>query len=483
MRAIMKPSDWPITVKVPLIVILLMISVSVVISNTVLSRLAQTQESHLRTLSQAYLDGLNASLLPHILRDDVWEVYDTLDRAQSAYDGLNALATVVIDGAGQVIAASDPLRFPTAQPLSPELGAGRNLKNKLVIDEDTETARVLRGVNTQGRQIGSIYAEFNVSALLAERQAVLWQLIITNAAITFGLAAIGYWSVWRMVEPVRTLGAYLDRGSDGPVESIPDTELTRATGEFRRLFEQYNAMARSANERLELEQRLAREERLASLGRLASGMAHDINNPLGGLFNALDALKRYGTRETVRTSSINLLERGLNGIRDTVRATLMAYRQPDHRDILTGDDIEDLRYLIQPALKQKGLALEWRNNIDGELRLPGRSIRDATLNLLLNACAASPRNGLIAVDVFMEAASVVIAIRDQGSGMPPAYRDFLENGGMGRRPLRQGEGLGLWMVRRLLDETGASARVEADADGTAIELTFPIREGDMRHVA
>jgi hypothetical protein len=66
-----KRSDWPISVKVPLLVMALMLGISFVISNTVLSRLADTQERHLQTLSRAYIDGLSANLMPHMLREDV----------------------------------------------------------------------------------------------------------------------------------------------------------------------------------------------------------------------------------------------------------------------------------------------------------------------------------------------------------------------------------------------------------------------------
>lgn len=483
MRPTLKASEWPITIKVPLLVMLLMLAISFVISNTVLTRLAETQERHLQTLSRAYLDGLGGTLSPLILREDVWEVFDTLDRARSVYAGLNALTTIVLNPANRVIAASDPMAFPTGQPLGSRFLQGLDKSGKLLIDEDKRTARMLDAVILQGQQVGSLYTELDVSTLMAERQSVLWQLIATNAALMLFLMAVGYWAVRRMVQPVRTLGTFLDRGSDGPVEIIPDAQLLSPTSEFGRLFRRYNAMARAANERLHLAERLAERERLASLGRLASGMAHEINNPLGGLFNALDAIKRYGDRESVRESSIKLLERGLNGIRDVVRATLMTYRQPDEPRALKCEDIEDLRYLIQPALRQKGLTLEWRNALEGDLPLPAASVRDTILNLLLNACAVSSEGGLISFTAQPNRQGLEISVNDCGPGMPEAYGNFLENGSSTGGPMKAGSGLGLWMVRRLLDATGGSAKVEASAAGTTVRLTFPLEMEDARHVA
>ena len=58
-------------------------------------------------------------------------------------------------------------------------------------------------------------------------------------------------------------------------------------------------MARALNEREALTARLAAQEKLAVLGKLASVMAHEVNNPLGGIFNALDTLRRHGEDPSV----------------------------------------------------------------------------------------------------------------------------------------------------------------------------------------
>jgi signal transduction histidine kinase len=133
-------------------------------------------------------------------------------------------------------------------------------------------------------------------------------------------------------------------------------------------------LVRGVNERKLLATKLSEEEKFASLGRLASGIAHEINNPLGGMFNALDALKRHGDRDSVRQTSIRLIEQGLSGIRDLVRSTLVTYRADKNESVLPPRDLDDLRLLIHQEVKRKRLHLHWHNDIAEDLPLPAVAV-------------------------------------------------------------------------------------------------------------
>src|ERR1700740_2222073 len=90
----LNPFAWPLSVKIPLAVVMLMLIVSVILTNRVLTRLGEMQERHLEDLASAYMDGLSASLVPSVVRQDVWEVFDTLDRSRERYRALNVNWTV-----------------------------------------------------------------------------------------------------------------------------------------------------------------------------------------------------------------------------------------------------------------------------------------------------------------------------------------------------------------------------------------------------
>ncbi len=248
----------------------------------------------------------------------------------------------------------------------------------------------------------------------------------TNIVLTLLLVAVGYFFMRRMLIPVQLLSSYLSRGTEGQMTPIPDPIIATQSQEFRGLFMKYNAMTGAVNEREALAAELAEEEKLASVGRLASGMAHEINNPLGGMFNALDSLKRYGSREDVRATSVRLLEQGLTGIRDLVRSTLTTYRNDQRPRDLTETDLDDLRLLIKPEARQRKLRLDWQIGIPGSVRVPAVPVRDAILNLLLNACHTSREGGSVQLMVELREDRFVAAISDSGEGLPAHVREYLE---------------------------------------------------------
>jgi hypothetical protein len=86
--------SWPITVKVPVAVASLMLLVGFVLSERVLSRLGDTQERHLVELSQSYLDGLSSAIIPSILREDNWEIFDAITRMQAINKSLHPTETI-----------------------------------------------------------------------------------------------------------------------------------------------------------------------------------------------------------------------------------------------------------------------------------------------------------------------------------------------------------------------------------------------------
>jgi signal transduction histidine kinase len=480
----LNPRRWPLAFKVPGLVVLFMLAVSTFITNAVLSRLKEIQERQLATLSSTYLEGLASALMPYVLRDDVWEVFDAIDRRASLGGDFGRANVVVVDRRGVALASSNPENVPTGSDQTSRAERFDHAGN-LVVIEETGLAYGRKVLRYQGRTIGQIYADYDISHLLRERRTVFATLVATNSVIALMLAALGYWAIRGMLAPLGVLSRHLDRGTVGPVRPVLPALAGAPDSEFGRLFQRYNAMAEAVKEREALAKQLAAEERLASLGRLASGLAHEINNPLGGLFNAIDTLKRHGERPIVRAASLDLIERGLRGIRDVVRTVLATYRADREQRVLTASDLDDMRFLISPEAVRRSVYVDWENMVEGEVALPAGQIRQILLNLALNAIAASPRGGRVHLLMRHEDSCLRLHVADDGPGLPPDAQAVLS--GVHDQPLSfaEGSGLGLWMTHRMVGELNGTIEHEArSGGGTLIRIVLPvILPAEVRRVA
>ena len=222
MRRFLRIPAWPLTVTVPLLVAGLMIAVAVVISQIVVSRLVRDQETNLTLLANAYLDGLSAAVLPAVVRGDVWETFDALDRARGQYSGVEARYAIVALPNGSVLAASDPARFPIHSDVPAELRAKSPTEDGLVIDYGAHRAWLSRSLRTEGISVGHILAEIDITSLLHVRSQVVLTLILVNGGLALAFSLIGYFAVKYMLRPFGVLAQYVERVREGRVEPIPE---------------------------------------------------------------------------------------------------------------------------------------------------------------------------------------------------------------------------------------------------------------------
>jgi signal transduction histidine kinase len=393
-----------------------------------------------------------------------------------------------------ILAASDPTRFPVRSKVPADLAQHIPSTDGLFIDNSGGRAWLARTLRVEGYSVGRILAEIDIADLLRVRREVLWTLIRVNGALTIAFAAIGYLALKRMLQPLSVLTSYVEQVREGRAEPIPEGNRRRIAAEFRQLFDRFNAMAKALSERETLASQLAAQEKYAVLGKLASGMAHEVNNPLGGLFNALETLRRHGADPAVRESTLNLLQRGLTHIRNVVRSTLVSYRHETAPNGAGAADIDDLRLLIEPEVARKGIVLDWLNEVRGRLPVAVGSVRQATLNLLINACAATPAGGVVRLRAREEKGSLIVEVGDEGPGLPTVLTNYLV--AVTEELAPAGDGLGLWIVRRLVAVEDGSISVErAQTGGTIIRVMWPFKvarsyqidrdtraEGEIAHV-
>ena len=477
MTAAFHPQRWPLAVRAPLIVALLMIGIAAAMSKVVLDRLARDQAQSFRQLTGAYLDGLSTALHSPVIRQEPWEAFDVLDRARHKYSGVNPRIVLVILPNDTVLAALDPATYPVGMN-APE--KARDDRAEPDLADPGARVWVHRTLREGGKQIGRIAAEIDISNIQQVRRETFWTLLGVNGALTLLFAGLGWLVVHRTLRPLLRLSSYLARAGDGRLELIPERKLPPPDTEAGKAYRRYNAAALAISEREALLHRLADQERRALLGRYASAIAHEVNNPLGGLFNAVRMIQRHGDDRERRDRAATLLERGLTGIRNIVRASLVVWRGDSDERNLTSADIDDLRFLIESEAHRRDLTLVWNNALGEDARVSAQAFRQLALNLALNACAASPPGTRVVFDVRSDVSAVLLSVSDEGPGLPDEARASLVP--PSGREERATTGLGLWIVSRILEEQSATIEIQGPP-GTAIAIRIPHAQPSQQRAA
>lgn len=447
-----------------------MILMGLIASQLVMSALVRSQERQLTDLARSQFAALSTPLAPLIQRQDIWEMFDALERAMQQSGGLSAINASLVDARGRVIVSTRPEHYPIGAS-GIDLIAGSAPVTDLSYDNAEDVISLRDVVLYQGRPIAQLVIDFDASALAEERRQTRVWLFAGNAVATGFLAVVGYLLIRRVLAPIRRLSKAMS-APGGALQAFAPDLIPRGDRELANLYETFNAMIEAVEARSMTERRLAQRERFVSLGRLSGTLAHEINNPLGGLLNSVDTIKTYPDRSEVVLKSAEILDRGLKQMRDVARSTLSTYRSDLESLPLTAADFEDLQLLIRPEIERKGQILQWDIDVESTdcESLPAGPVRQVVLNLLLNASDASPAGTELGLRVEHKAQVLALTVWDSGPGLPPELHSRL----LSDVPVDPGGGLGLRLVRDLVTAMhGDICLTRTDKGHGAVVVSLP----------
>jgi signal transduction histidine kinase len=419
------------------------------------------------------------ALLPDLRVDETWHAYQTL---MSVYRGaepswLLPSFALVLDADGRTWVASDPPLFPMAQ--KPEwLAADEPLLTRSLADPSARMSREVPGVHwiyrlmpvTAGdAAVGTLVLAYSKDALGARFHETALRVLIATGALLFLLLPFGWWVGRRIARPlVEIEGCVARLGDRADLPLVCPTQ--EPYDELGRLRARIEAVAAELEQKQALERQMIRSERQAALGRLAAGVAHEINNPLGGMLTAIGMYRRHGGDPVVARQTLSLLERGLDQIRHVVSALLVEVKEAPRE--LTPKDIDDIAELVAPRVRETHLHLIWENRLARPLALPAGPVRQILLNLALNAAQATPAGEAMAVLVEAEAGALRMRVTNAGVPIPEARLDRLFE------PFAEsssgGSGLGLWMTDQTVRQLGGRIHADSRPGQTTFEVTIPV---------
>jgi C4-dicarboxylate-specific signal transduction histidine kinase len=337
--------------------------------------------------------------------------------------------------------------------------------------------------------VSEVLGEVETSMRTESRLAITALLLLSLLVLSV------LWLLYRRVfRPLDTLKRLLLRLADGRFEPV---DTTRIDGLVQPLFQNYNQMVRRLEELerlhrqhagsleeqvrsatqtlLQQQQSLARAERLAAVGELSAQVAHELRNPLAGMHMALMNLRRESQDADV-VERLDLVIAELQRVTRLLNELLNRSRHiPEPRRRvqvakLIGELVQLVRYQVPSQIE-----LDAESPAAIECELPPNGLRQAVLNLVLNAVhALGERSGTILLGACIKDGKLNVTVRDDGPGFPAT----LLEGGV--RPFatesENGTGLGLTIAQRFARDLEGELRLSnIKPAGALAELILPCK--------
>jgi nitrogen-specific signal transduction histidine kinase len=235
------------------------------------------------------------------------------------------------------------------------------------------------------------------------------------------------------------------------------------------------------------EERMRRLERISGLGDAATGLVHEIKNPLTALSIHLQLLEErladptatepVGELFAVLNAEADRLNNVLDGFRDYAQLQSLAVQPTDAAAVL-----ERIVHLIGPQTQRQGVRLGLRQPPASLPKVPldPEKFEQAVLNLTINALEAMPTGGDLVIEVAADADALSVVVSDTGPGISSEIRAHIFKPYFSTKV--RGTGLGLALTEKLVGQRRGGIDCRTGPAGTSFHLAFPLVGGEVKRV-
>lgn len=226
------------------------------------------------------------------------------------------------------------------------------------------------------------------------------------------------------------------------------------------------------------QEQLLQRERLAALGALSAAVAHEVRNPLGVIFNAVGMLRRHRGTDDEGRGLVDIVAEEAERLNRIV-ADLLGFARPNPASLRPASLGPIVEEAVRAGLAGSRIPIDVSWELSTELppvAVDSGLVRQALINVVVNAAQAMPRGGRLQVRTAAAAGWATIEVTDSGHGIPPELRERVFEPFFTTRT--SGTGLGLAIVRHVVEAHGGSIAVAPGADGgTRFALRLPLVPG------
>lgn len=228
-----------------------------------------------------------------------------------------------------------------------------------------------------------------------------------------------------------------------------------------------------------LKAQLQHAERLAFVGELSAGIAHELNEPLGKILGFSQLLKKGGELNFQQEEDIERIIKASLYTREIIKKLMIFSRQMPQQIVPVNLNtiVSSTLYFIDVRFQSQGINIVER--LDPNLPLiqaDSVQMSQVLVNLITNAIHALPEGGQVTVSTRQKDNTVILAVKDTGTGMPPSVRKKIFEPFFTTKPVGQGTGLGLSVVQGIIDSHDGSIQVTSTrGKGSKFEIRLPIK--------
>jgi Na+/proline symporter/signal transduction histidine kinase len=239
------------------------------------------------------------------------------------------------------------------------------------------------------------------------------------------------------------------------------------------------------SERYLLEEKLTHSERLASIGQLASGVAHEIGNPVTGIACLAQDLRSELDHSEQVCEGLNQILTQTDRISRIV-GSLSNYSRAGAPDEFPAEKF-DLHQIVQEAinlvsLSQAGKQMHYQNQCETGLMVKGfaQKLVQVFVNLLTNATDASNPGQIVTIESEVSGGQILISVTDQGKGIAEEHLSKIFEPFFTTKTVGEGTGLGLSLTYNIVKEHGGTISVTSKPmAGCRFDITLPAADAAM----
>jgi signal transduction histidine kinase len=325
---------------------------------------------------------------------------------------------------------------------------------------------------------GSLSLGYSLTPMEQALTDFAWWLIQVALLLMMANSVLTMLYVESLIRPILHLHQQMASAGEGNLAARVWTHPGDEVGDLGTAFNRMMDELEEAHHREKSQQtQLAHTEKMAALGTLAAGVAHEVNNPLGGILACIENMRADPENQDMRERYLGLIHDGMRRIERTVANLLDFSRRRDMQSEPTSLNqcLLHVAELVDYQLRRGTVTLKLELDPADPTILADRfQIEQLFLNLMLNAVQAMPRGGVLTLRSRQRDGEVLAEVSDTGVGIPEAIRERIFDPFFSTRAVGEGTGLGLAVSDSIAVAHGGRIDVESrPGEGSVFRVVLP----------